>query len=36
MAVRKGNTALLNKLNAFIQGVKQSGKLDEIVSRYAA
>jgi len=34
MAVRKGNTTLLSKLNDFIADIKQGGKLDEIIARY--
>ncbi len=31
MAVKKGDTELLNKLNAFIKEIKENGKLKEII-----
>ncbi len=34
MAVKKGNTELLNKLNDFIKEIKSNGKLDEIIEKY--
>ena len=34
MAVKKGNTELLNKLNSFIKEIKANGKLDEIIAMY--
>ena len=34
MAVKKGNTALLNKVNAILVEVKRDGRLDEIVAKY--
>ena len=33
-AVEKGNTELLNQLNAFMKTIKENGKFDEIVDKY--
>ena len=34
IAVKKGNTELLDAINASIANLKESGKLDEIVAKY--
>ena len=34
IAVKKGNTELLEQVNKAIQELKESGKLDEIVAKY--
>lgn len=34
IAIRKGNTALVNKINASLKKLKDSGKLDEIINKY--
>jgi len=34
MAVKKGNTELLDKLNAELKKLKESGKIDEISQKY--
>ena len=34
IAVKKGNTKLLNELNSFIKEIKENGKLDEIINSY--
>jgi len=34
IAVKKGNTVLLNKINAALKDLKSEGKLDEIVNKY--
>lgn len=34
VAVKKGNTELLDKINSTLKNLKESGKLDEIVAKY--
>ena len=34
IAVKKGNTELLDAINASIANLEESGKLDEIVAKY--
>ena len=34
IAVKKGNTELLDKINGALKNLNESGKLDEIVAKY--